>query len=259
MSTTFKKICRLAGTAVINYNMINDGDRILVGVSGGKDSMVLLKVLKHLASAAPIGFTLVAATFDPGFPGFSADGTAAFCESLGIPHHRISMDIPRLLEEKGLTEKPCMLCSRLRRGNLYSTAEKFNCNKIALGQHLDDIEISFLMSVCRGGGISTMGPNVPAEEHALRVIRPLALVPEALIVQMAQEMELPERGACLYREQIERDGDRAYFRGVLEKISEKIPDLRSNLLRSLSNVQEYYLLDRRFIHGTDKGNANETD
>ena len=152
-----------------------------------------------------------------------------------------------------------MLCSRLRRGNLYSMAEKLRCRKIALGQHLDDIEISFLMSVCRGGGVSTMGPNVPAEKRALRVIRPLALTPEALIARAAAEMELPVRGECIYREQLERGGDRAYFRGVLEEISKKIPDLRSNILRSLSNVQEGYLLDRRFIKNADKGNANETD
>lgn len=259
MCVTFKKICRLAGNAVVDYGMIEEGDRILVGVSGGKDSLVLLKVLKHLADAAPIRFTLFAATFDPGFLGFSTDETAAFCRSLGIPHHRMRLDIPRLLEEKSLTEKPCMLCSRLRRGNLYSLAEKLHCGKIALGQHLDDIEISFLMSVCRGGGISTMGPNVPAEERALRVIRPLALTPEALIARAAAEMELPVRGECIYREQLERSGDRAYFRGILEEISKKIPDLRSNILRSLSNVQEGYLLDRRFIKNADKGNANETD
>lgn len=152
-----------------------------------------------------------------------------------------------------------MLCSRLRRGNLYSLAEKLGCNKIALGQHLDDIEISFLMSICRGSGLSTMGPNVPAEEHALRVIRPLAYTPESLIIQMASEMELPRRGECIYREQLESSGDRAYFRSILEKISEKIPDLRSNLLRSLSNIQEEYLLDRRFIHAANRENPNETD
>ncbi len=259
MSTTFKKICRLAGNAIVDYNMIEDGDRILIGISGGKDSMILLKVLKHLSHAAPVHFTLSAATFDPGFPGFSTDGTASFCEESGVPHHVINLNIPKLLEEKGLTDKPCMLCSRLRRGSLYSLAEKLNCNKIALGQHLDDIEISFLMSICRGSGLSTMGPNVPAEEHALRVIRPLAYTPEALIVQMASEMKLPKRGECIYREQLENSGDRAYFRSILEKISEKIPDLRSNLLRSLSNVQEEYLLDRRFIHAADKENPNETD
>ena len=124
MSMTFKKICRLAGNAIVDYHMIEDGDQILVGVSGGKDSMILLKVLKHLSCAAPVRFTLSAATFDPGFAGFSTDGTASYCESLGIPHHVVNLNIPKLLEEKSLTDKPCMLCSRLRRGNLYSLAEK---------------------------------------------------------------------------------------------------------------------------------------
>ena len=109
MSMTFKKICRLAGNAIVDYHMIEDGDKILVGVSGGKDSMILLKVLKHLSNAAPVRFTLYAATFDPGFAGFSTDGTASYCESLGIPHHAVNLNIPRLLQEKHLTTSP--VCS----------------------------------------------------------------------------------------------------------------------------------------------------
>ena len=92
----------------MDYHMIEDGDKILVGVSGGKDSMILLKVLKHLSNAAPVRFTLYAATFDPGFAGFSTDGTASYCESLGIPHHVVNLNIPRLLQEKHLTDKPCI-------------------------------------------------------------------------------------------------------------------------------------------------------
>ena len=215
MSNSFKKICRLAGNAIVGYHMIDDGDRILVGVSGGKDSMVLLRVLKHFSGVAPISFALEAVTFDPGFPGFSAAGTGEFCQSLSIPHHVIRFDMPALLEEKGMGQNPCMLCSRLRRGNLYTLAEKLHCNKIALGQHLDDVAASFLMSLCRGAGLSTMGPNVPAQEHDVRIIRPLIFTPESLLIQVAAEMELPVRGECLYKNQLE-NGDRKYFKHILE-------------------------------------------
>ena len=242
----FRKICRLTGNAIVQYDMIREGDRILAGISGGKDSVALLHVLRHFQKTAPVSFSIEAATFDPGFPGFSADGTGELCAGLGIPHHIIRFDMAALLAGKKLDGSPCMLCSRLRRGNLYTLARKLGCGKIALGQHLDDAEVSFLMSLCRGAGLSTMGPNVPEKNGELRIIRPLILTPEAMIAEWVSKMELPIRGECLYREQLE-NGDRKYFKRVLEQLTERIPDLRSNILRSLSNVQEEYLLDRRFL------------
>ena len=244
----FKKICRLAGNAVTEYGMIREGDRILAGVSGGKDSVALLHVLRHFQQAAPVRFELEAVTFDPGFPGFDAESTGALCNHLGIVHHLIRFDMASLLAEKQLEENPCMLCSRLRRGNLYTLARKRNFNKIALGQHLDDAEVSFLMSLCRGAGLSTMGPNVPEKSGDLRIIRPLILTPESLIAEWVRTQGLPVRGECRYKEQLE-GGDRRYFRDLLDRLSERIPDLRSNMLRSMSNIQEGYLFDHRFLDG----------
>lgn len=246
MAELFKKICRLAGTAVTDHNMIGENDHILIGVSGGKDSKVLVEVLRHLQKTAPVRFTLSTATFDPAFEGFSSGETENFCKEQGMEHHTIHFDIASLLEEKELTGKPCMLCSRMRRGNLYSLARKIGANKLALGQHLDDICISFLMSLCRGNGLSTMGPNVPAESGDLRVIRPLIYVPEDLIRKYAEERSYAVCGECIYKEQLIREGDRPYFAKLLEELSVRIPDLRSNMLRSLSNVQASHLLDRKF-------------
>lgn len=242
----FRKICRLAGNAITEYGMIREGDRILAGLSGGKDSMALLHVLKHFQQVAPLHFELEAVTFDPGFPDFSADATGEFCRSLGIVHHMIRFDMTRLLKEKNLEGSPCMICSRLRRGNLYTLARKRNLNKIALGQHLDDAEVSFLMSLCRGTGLSTMGPNVPEKSGKLRVIRPLILTPENLISEWVHAQHLPVRGECRYKGQLE-NGDRKYFRRLLDQLAERIPDLRSCMLRSMSNIQEEYLFDRRFL------------
>ena len=243
----FKKICRLAGKGVIDHSMIENGDRLLVALSGGKDSMVLLKVLLHLQSAAPIAFTLIGATFDPMFPGFSAKETKEFCEKEGVTHHTISFDMEKLLKEKELTSSPCMLCSRMRRGNLYTLAKKLNCNKIALGQHLDDVCISFLMSLFRGNGLSTMGPNVPAKEHNVNVIRPLIYVPEKWIMEYVKEMGIPERGECLYKEELRNSGDRVYFAGLMKDLEKRIPEIRNNMLASLSNVETFHLLDKRFL------------
>lgn len=247
MASAFEKLCRLAGSAIVRYHMIEDGDRILAGLSGGKDSMVMLLLLKHFMEAAPVHFTVEAVTFDPGFPGFSAEETADFCRKQEIPHHIIRFDVPALLEEKQMEEKPCMLCSRLRRGNLYALAEKLHCGSIALGQHLDDIIVSFLMSVCHGSGLSTMGPNIPAKGHPVRVIRPMICAPESLIEETSLELELPRHGECLYKEHLQQKGDRAYFRQMTDVLAQRIPDLRSNFLRSLSNIQEDYLLDERFL------------
>ena len=242
----FKKICRLAGKAIVEYAMIREGDRILAGISGGKDSVALLHVLRYFQQTAPVRFDLAAATFDPGFPDFSADATGELCRELGIEHHLIRFDMAALLAEKKLEDNPCMLCSRLRRGNLYTLARRRKFNKIALGQHLDDAEVSFLMSLCRGAGLSTMGPNVPEKNGQLRIIRPLILTPETLIADWVRSRNLPIRGECRYKDQLE-NGDRRYFRRLLDQLAERIPDLRSNMLRSMTHIQEEYLFDPRFL------------
>ena len=246
-TSAFRELCRLAGQAVARYRMIGEGDRILVGLSGGKDSFLLLHVLHALRRRAPIRFDLVAATFDPGFPEFNADAIAAYCREQKWEHRIIRFDIAALLEEKQFEATPCILCSRLRRGRLYGLAEREKCGKLALGQHFDDIAVSFLMSLCRGQGLTTMGPNVAAKaKEQIRIIRPLALAPESLIIRCRDERTLPGAGKCRYEELL-ADGDRAYFRQLLDVLAERIPNLRSQMLRSLGNIQTEYLLDPAFL------------
>ena len=122
MENIFKKICRIAGETVVKYRLIENGDRILAGLSGGKDSFVMLHLLEHLRQAAPVEFTVEAITFDPGFQEFSADAVAAYCREQQWKHHVIKMDIASVLEDKNFTHAPCVLCSRLRRGKLYGAA-----------------------------------------------------------------------------------------------------------------------------------------
>ena len=191
MENSFKKLCRIAGETVVKYRLIEPDDRILVGVSGGKDSYVLMHLLAHLQSAAPVHFDFEAVTFDPGFSEFAAGKTAEYCRKMNWLHHTVSMDIASIIEEKSFDRSPCVLCSRLRRGRLYGLAKDLKCNKLALGQHLDDIISSMLISLCRGQGITTMAPRVvPDDPENPVIIRPLALVPEALVAGCAKDFGL---------------------------------------------------------------------
>lgn len=248
MSKALERLRRLAGKASADYRMIQPGDKLLVGVSGGKDSLVLLHVLSAIKAKSPFSFSLIAATFDPGFSGFGAGETAAYCQSLGIEHHIIPFDMPGLLAEKGNPESPCVLCSRMRRGCLYTFARNSGCNKLVLGQHMDDVVISFLISLSRGEGLTTMGPNVPSEDGSLRVIRPLIYARESLVAEAASDLEMPVRGECQYKEYLSENGARAYFKDLLETMEQRIPDIRSHILHSLTDVRPEYLLDKRFLN-----------
>ena len=189
MEIEFKKICRSAGETCVRYRLIADGDRIMVGLSGGKDSFILMHVLSHLQKHAPVKFTLTAATFDPGFDDFNGQEIAGYCREHNWEHHFVRLNIPQILREKNMEKSPCVLCSRLRRGKLYGLARQLSCNKLALGQHLDDVINSFFMSLCRGQGITSMAPAVqPQNPEHPTVIRPLALVPEELIKSCAEQL-----------------------------------------------------------------------
>ena len=242
MADDFSELCRFAGEAAVQYRMIEDGDRILVGASGGKDSFMLLHVLDHLRQVAPVKFDFAAATFDPGYEEFDADGIAEYCRAHGWEHHEVKLDVAAIIAEKDWEKSPCVLCSRLRRGKLYGLCRERKCNKLALGHHFDDLAASFLISLCRGQGLSTMAPVVPPKSPGKpTIIRPLALAPEALVAKCADAMGVPRYGLCRYRKQLE-SGDRKYFGKLVDTLAERIPDLRANLRRSLSHVEPDHLL-----------------
>jgi tRNA 2-thiocytidine biosynthesis protein TtcA len=239
----FKKLCRTAGECCVKYRLIDDGDRLLVGLSGGKDSFMLMHLLDHLSRCAPVEFTFEAATFDPGFENFNVEKIAEYCRIHNWKHHVVKMNIPEIIAEKSMEDAPCVLCSRLRRGKLYGLARELSCNKLALGQHLDDVITSFMMSLCRGQGITSMAPKVVPQdpEHPV-IIRPLALVTEELIINCAKQMDFPEKtGFCRYENTV-KTGDRAAFSALIGELSEKIPHLRENIAHSLTRVEADHLL-----------------
>ena len=189
------KLRKLTGEAIGRFEMIGENDRILVGLSGGKDSFILLHLLHYFQKVAPVKFEIIAGTFDPGYPEFNGEAISNYCAQANWKHKTVKLPMEEILAEKGQESSPCGLCSRLRRGKLYGMAKELQCNKLALGQHLDDLIASFFMSLCRGQGIRTMAPvakpNNP--EHPV-IIRPLCLIPEELLVSTAQANAFPDAG-----------------------------------------------------------------
>lgn len=239
-------INRKVGEAIVNYRMIEADDRIMIGLSGGKDSYVLAHALYEMQKKAPVKFELLCVTFDPGFPDFGVEIIQNYAASQNWEFHTVKADIASIIEEKNFNDAPCALCSRLRRGHLYTLMDNLNCNKLALGHHADDAIISFVMSYFRGHGLSTMAPNVPALEKK-RLIRPLILVPEAKIARFAAENNFPICGKCRYKKYLDESGDRVFFRQILSQIEEKVPDFRSLALKSMGKIEKNYLFDKKFI------------
>lgn len=227
--------------------MIVDGDRLLVGLSGGEDSLILMHVLHYLQRRAPVRFEILAATVDMGFAGFDGEALSAYCATQGWQHEFAHLDGVRLLAEKSTAKRPCALCSRLRRGKLHGIADQRGCNKIVLGQQLDDLAVSLLMSVFRGNGVKTMGPHVAADAGSKRLIRPLCYVPKSLIHEAGLAFGFPPIKSCPYGPLLEESGDRALLYRLLADLDERFPNLRQSILASLKRVEPEHLLDPRFI------------
>lgn len=238
---------RKVGRAIAAYRMIAAGDRLLLGVSGGKDSMVLLKLLADLRRRSPVKFSLVAATFDPGFSRFNCRKVADFARECGVEFVRKSLPVAEIIEEKRASERPCVLCSRLRRGVLYATARELGCGKLVLAHHLDDIAVSLLIGLFRGQGLTTMTPNAPTADPNLRVIRPLAFAEEREVALAAKSLRLRFGNRCPYEKELKKEGDRAMFARELAKLEKRIPHVRQLMLKSMSDVRPDYLLDLKFL------------
>ena len=252
------RVRHLAGKAIVDLNMTQAGDRILVGVSGGNDSLVLMHVLESLRRASPVPFEIFPVTVDIGFKAFDAAGLRDYCQAQGWNLEIVRIEAAGDVTKKWAPDRPCAYCSRLRRGQIYGAANRLGCGTIALGHHMDDLCVSFLMSVFRGGGLRTMAPICAADAGSKRLIRPLYRVPKALIKQAAAELALPTFKSCDYAEYMDQHGDRAYVERLLAQIDGKFQNLRPAMLRSLSNLQPDHLLDRRF-HGSDHPAAGDDE
>jgi len=182
---------RLVGRAMADFKMINEGDRILLGLSGGKDSLSLLLILHHLRTYAPVKFDLGAVTVDPRIEGFDPSPLKNYLENLGIPYFYQEQAILAQAEDTMEGDSFCSFCSRMKRGILYSTLRQEGYNLLALAQHLDDLAESFLMSAFHNGKLQTMKANYLIQSGDIRVIRPLVYARESLTTSYAKEAGLP--------------------------------------------------------------------
>jgi tRNA 2-thiocytidine biosynthesis protein TtcA len=241
------EIGRLVGKAVMDFNMIEDGDRLLVGISGGVDSMMLMHALTRLQKRAPISFDLFAVTIDEGFDAIHHAPLAAYAQQQGWDLQILQAPIAQLIREKRAESSPCGLCARMRRGFIHGYADEVNCNKLVLGHHRDDLCVSLLMNQFRGKGIKTMSPNCPADGGTKRLIRPLCYTPKKLIEQCAKAFDFPTIGNCDYSEQLDQTGDRATCERLFQTLEKTFPNIGNAMLHSMSDLHPETLLDQRFL------------
>ena len=244
MSILEKRLLRDAGRAIADFNLIEPGDRILVGISGGKDSFTLLHVLQQLKRSAPIHFSLVACNLDQGHPGFPAGDLESYLRSTGAEVLMLRQDtysiVKRLVPEGQTT---CPVCSRLRRGILYNAAEQLGCTKIALGHHRDDLIESLLMSMLFTGKLRTMPPRLRSDDGRNVVIRPLCYAGESDIAAFAAEMKFPliPCDLCGSQENLQRKR----VKKLVADLEREHPGVRASILGAMGNVMPEHLLDRR--------------
>ena len=241
-----KRLCRQVGQAIVDYQMISAGDRVMVCVSGGKDSYSLLDILLKLQKRAPIAFEIVAVNLNQQQPGFPADVLPNYLKKLGIEWHVETQNTYKIVREKIAPGKTaCSLCSRLRRGILYGLARRLRCSKIALGHHRDDILQTFFLNLFFAGRIKTMPPKLLTDSGEFTVIRPLAYVQERDLTAWAQRRAFPliPCGLCGTQENAQR-------RQVGEMLSawhRADPRRIESLFTALQNVVPSHLLDRNLF------------
>jgi tRNA 2-thiocytidine biosynthesis protein TtcA len=237
-----KKLCRLVGQAIGDFGMIEEGDKVMVCVSGGKDSYAMLDILMKLRERAPINFEIIAVNLDQKQPNFPAEILPNYLKSLGVQYHIEEQDtysiVKRVIPEGKTT---CGLCSRLRRGILYRVADELGATKIALGHHRDDILETLMLNMFYAGKLKGMPPKLRSDDGKHIVIRPLAYVPEKLLERYAADMNFPIIPCDLCGSQ--PNLQRQVMKEMLREWEKKHPGRVENLFRSMHHIVPSHLMD----------------
>jgi len=237
-----KLLRRHTGNAINDFNMIEEGDKVMVCLSGGKDSYTLLEILRNLQASAPINFELVAVNLDQKQPGFPEEVLPNYLDSLGVDYKIVQEDTYSIVKEKIPEGKTtCSLCSRLRRGILYRTATELGATKIALGHHRDDILETLFLNMFYGGRMKSMPAKLVSDDGQHVVIRPLAYAREKDIAEYARMMEFPiiPCNLCGSQENLQRKN----IKQMLQSWDKQQPGRLENMFRALSHTSPSHLLD----------------
>jgi tRNA 2-thiocytidine biosynthesis protein TtcA len=238
MAFVDQEVRRLLGKGIHHYELIENRDKIAVGVSGGKDSMLLLWLLRDRLRRIPISYELIAVYVDPGFDTESGDRLETFFKQQGFRYEIIRTDHGQRAHGPENRENPCFLCARLRRSVLFKKARELGCSKIALGHNQDDMIETFFINICYGAQVAGMMPKQEFFGGELTVIRPLALVPAQSILRVCKNLGLPiVQAKCPSAAK----NQRMEIRAMLERLFRKNSKVRGNIYHAMSNINFEYL------------------
>lgn len=226
---------------ISEYKLIKDGDKIAVGVSGGKDSVTLLKLLAEYKKFAPEKFELIAITVDLSFKEQGTDFSILknFCDDLGVEYYIEKTEIGQIVFDVRKESNPCALCSKMRKGALYGLASKLGCNKVAIGHHADDMIETMLLSLFYEGRLSTFAPKSFLDKTGITLIRPMIYLQESNVI--AYSKNLPYVNSCCPANDKTK---REYVKDLLTTISKDVPNVREMMFTALTHPERYNLFDK---------------
>ena len=238
--TTQQMLSRLR-KGITQYKMIKDGDKIAVGISGGKDSVTLLKLLAEYKRFSPEKFDLVAITVDLAFDGKPTDYSEIkkLCDSYNVEYIVERTEIGQIVFDLRKEKSPCSLCSKMRKGALYNVAEEKGCNKVALGHHADDLIETLFLSLFYEGRLSTFAPKSYLDRTALTLIRPMIMIKEADVCSYAKDLPVM-KSCCPANDNTKRE----FVKQIIDTISKDVPNIREMAFTALTHPERYNLFDK---------------